>query len=524
MASLSKTAIEWAIDHHSNQRDTDIFPRAFEYDAISHCRDDVITALSKQDICQWSTRPFNRCLVPKHRHGFRIATQLDPLDMLFFTSLCIEIGEEIEKARLSTNRNIAFSYRFLPDSTQFLMFGKNMGYQEFQEHNRQLAQESDFVVITDIADFYPRIYLHRLENALHSALRAYPTYAKAIIQLIKGWNLNISYGIPVGNNPSRLLAELVISDVDRGLVAEDFVFTRYVDDYRIFCSSRQEAYQRLARLAHILFHDQGLNLQSSKTRILSSEEYLKEISKTEDQEELDTLNADFDNIVAALGFDNRYQTINYDELEPELQAQIDALNLEGLLDRQLEQEEIDISMMRFLINRFAQLKQTSVLRKLLTGLDKLFPVFPEIVTYLIQLKNDILPESRVRVGNYLLNNLNGSVLSHLEFHHMLTFSLFADSNNWGDGDRLISIYNTLPDNLSRHMPLLAIGRAGKDYWVRQRKSEVDQMIGWPKRAFLYASSCLPKDERDNYYKALKSRLDYLDEYIIEWAKKTPIYS
>ncbi len=181
MVTLSSDSVRWAIEHLSRYQDTDIFPKAFEFDAINHCQTEAINWLSRQDICQWTTRPFRRCLVPKQRYGFRLATQLDPLDMLFFMALTYEVGEELEKTRIPVSENVVFSSRFAPDGSNYSMFSRDVGYFQFQEQCRMLAGCNDFVVVTDIADFYPRIYFHRLENALTSALPSLSTHAKAIL-------------------------------------------------------------------------------------------------------------------------------------------------------------------------------------------------------------------------------------------------------------------------------------------------------------------------------------------------------
>jgi len=524
MTSLSRSTIEWAIEHLVRHCDTDIFPKAFEFEAISYCREEVIKSVSKQDICQWQTRPFRRCLVPKQRYGFRIATQLDPLDIIFYLTLLLEVGEQIEKSRLSASHKIALSNRFALDNRDYLIFDRKASYPEFQAHSSDLVKNHGYVVLADIADFYPRIYLHRLDNALKSAIKSLPTHAKAIIQLIKGWNQNISYGIPVGNNPSRLLAELVIDDIDRTLFAEDMIFTRHVDDYRIFCDSRQQAYQCLARLANILYETHGLTLQSQKTKILTADEFVNEILETEERKEIEALAEGFDEIVESLGLDNPYEPIDYDTLPREIQEQIKGLNLKGLLDKQLEAEEIDISMTKFLINRLGQFRQKAPLRRLLTETDKLYPVFAEVIRYLARLTEDIKPNSRVKIGKFLLDKLKDSVIGHLEFHRMQIMSLFAGSNKWGNADKLAGLYNVASDNWFRRTLLIAIGKAEQYYWLRSKKSEMEQMPIWEKRAFLYAASCFPKDEKDNYYRAVKSRLDDLEKYVVMWADKKPINS
>ena len=251
---------------------------------------------------------------------------------------------------------------------------------------------------------------------------------------------------------------------------------------------------------------------------------MNEILETEERKEIEALAEGFDEIVESLGLDNPYEPIDYDTLPREIQEQIKGLNLKGLLDKQLEAEEIDISMTKFLINRLGQFRQKAPLRRLLTETDKLYPVFAEVIRYLARLTEDIKPNSRVKIGKFLLDKLKDSVIGHLEFHRMQIMSLFAGSNKWGNADKLAGLYNVASDNWFRRTLLIAIGKAEQYYWLRSKKSEMEQMPIWEKRAFLYAASCFPKDEKDNYYRAVKSRLDDLEKYVVMWADKKPINS
>src|SRR5206468_1072650 len=98
-------------------------------------------------------------------------------------------------------------------------------------------------------------------------------HVTALVRLLKSWNFTVSYGVPVGPAPSRLLAELAIDDVDRALKSEGATFCRYSDDYRIFCSSRRRAHEVLGVLANILFENHGLTLQQHKTKVVSVETF-----------------------------------------------------------------------------------------------------------------------------------------------------------------------------------------------------------------------------------------------------------
>lgn len=510
------------LEHFNQHNDTDIFHKPFEFQSIYYCKDEFINDLSKKDILQWTTKPYRRCLVPKQRYGFRLATQLDPLDMVFYFGLFFEAGEAIEKARVNASKNLSFSYRFAPDSTDFFVFDRNINFTEFQNFSRALANKYPFVAITDIADFYPRIYLHRLENALIKALPGLPNHSQAIIKLIKGWNQNVSYGIPVGNSPSRLLAELVIDDIDRFLLSENVVFTRYVDDYRIFCNSRQDAYKNLVRLANALHSTHGLTLQAQKTNILSSQEFIEQKIETEEQRVINSLAVDFGDIIQELGLDNPYEPIEYYDLPLEVQEKIDRLNLASLLNDQITKDEIDISTTKFLINRLGQVKSIEPLDNILSNIENLHPVLAEVIRYLAEIGGGLSSEKRTQIGALLLSKLHDSVLSNLEFNKMQIMSLFAGSNGWGNSENLVSYYCLDSEAFFRRTVILALGKSGQDFWFRMKKGDIDQLAPWDKRAFLYAASCLPTDEKKHWYNAIQKSRDYLEKCIIPWASKNPI--
>ena len=355
MSRLKADTLDRVLKHLETFGDTDLFPVPFEFKAIRHSWETEIKPhLLSQDIENWNTRTFRRCLAPKHRYGFRVSTQLDPLDAIFFTSLIYEIGGDIEKTRIPSSKSMVFSYRFKP-SVDGRMFDEKYNWDEFQKHSFRLATSGKFkyVVLADIADFYPRLYTHRLENSLFSCTSKH--YAKAIMNLIGQWNQKVSYGIPVGIAASRLLAELSIDDVDRVLESYGATHCRYVDDYRIFCENKSQAFERLAHLAQF-FDNHGLTLQQHKTKIMKISDFNQIILRTEETQELDSLAEKFYQILASLGIDNQYGELDYDELEPETQEEIDKLNLEEILLEQLEKEgNIDETLMRFLLKRLGQI-------------------------------------------------------------------------------------------------------------------------------------------------------------------------
>jgi hypothetical protein len=523
MGKLQEDTINWAIKRFETHSDTDIFPKPFEYNAIISCKDEVINYLEKQEIHQWQSRTSRRCLVPKQRYGFRLATQLDPLDMLFFFCLFLEVGEEIESSRIKIDKYVSFSYRFDLENEEYSVFKPEINYQKFQEYCEGLAKKFPFVVLTDIADFYPRIYLHRIENSLITACKSHTESAYGIIKILKQLNQSVSYGIPVGNDPSRLLAEIVIDDVDRNMLSEGITFCRFVDDYRIFCNSREEGYKHLSKLANYLYESGGLTIQPHKTKIVPTEEFVDNILKGEEKKVIHGLDESFNDIIEALGFEDPYKPIDYFELPIEIRSKVDGLNLGNILSNQLENDEIDIPLTKFLLNHLGQLRQEDTIELILENLDKLYPVITEVVRYFSNVGVTISQEERESIGRRLIEKLDGTVVSILEFNRMQILSLFAGSNSWGNSENFPRLFESERSIWVKRALILALGKSEQDHWFRTKKSSVNNFTDWERRAVIYAASCLPDDEKKAWFNSISSnRHDPLDNWIIDWAKKNPI--
>ncbi len=83
---LGKASLGWALAHIERFGDTDIFPVPFEYDAIRADWGALLPDLVEMELDRHPARELRRTLTPKSRYGFRLATQLDPIDALLFSS------------------------------------------------------------------------------------------------------------------------------------------------------------------------------------------------------------------------------------------------------------------------------------------------------------------------------------------------------------------------------------------------------------------------------------------------------
>jgi hypothetical protein len=522
-ANIGKDSLDWALAHAERYGDTDIFPTPFEIRAIRNSWDSLRDWLARQDLDTWSVRVLRKCMAPKGRFAYRVATQLDPLDFLFYTALVYEIGSDLERFRLPSSEQVVHSFRFAPSDVG-RMFDPSYGYSTFLQRCQELTEEGsfDYVVATDIADFFPRVYFHRIESAFQLAT-AKVDQARALLKLLKGWNERVSYGIPVGPAASRLIAEATLQDVDECLLAEGTIYCRYSDDFRIFCKSKAAAYSKLETLALVLQQSHGLSLQPGKTDILPTGQFKRKYLETPYSVELQRLREHFGDIVEKLGLEDPYEELDYDNLDKEAQNAIDSLNLYELLEEQLSREDIDIGLFRFVLRRLGQLNQSIGVEPIFAASEKCYPVVSAVVSYIGALKS-LESHRMLNIGKRLISVLKDSLIGQLPFHRCWLLNLFSESGQWGQQKVFPELYAAYPDPFTQRKLILALGHAKQQYWFRRMRGDVMQLSPWSRRAFLAASSCMAPDEAKHWHGSIKGRVDALDKVIIEWAKANPFYA
>jgi hypothetical protein len=124
----------------------------------------------------------------------------------------------------------------------------------------------------DISQFYPSLYTHAVGWAIDPKARERKNWnskkllGTKIDQALMDTDLKISQGIPIGNDVSFLLAEVVLSQVDKAMGLRPESSYRWYDDYEMSFETREEAEQALQTLRAELGRFR-LRLNPSKTTI-----------------------------------------------------------------------------------------------------------------------------------------------------------------------------------------------------------------------------------------------------------------
>jgi hypothetical protein len=130
-----------------------------------------------------------------------------------------------------------------------------------------------FLLKADVSQFYPSLYTHAIGWAIDPKLRnkahwkSSKLLGRKIDQALMNLQGKVSQGIPIGNDLSFLLAEVVLSRVDKASMLDARRSYRWFDDYELSFDNRDAAEQALARLAKELYSFR-LRLNHQKTRIV----------------------------------------------------------------------------------------------------------------------------------------------------------------------------------------------------------------------------------------------------------------
>jgi hypothetical protein len=271
---LSEESLAWTVEHFVKRRSNSLFPVPFEHLVIKNQITEFIGRAKQINLSEHSMIGHRRMLVPKSSIGFRLGTQLDPLDSIILTAVGYELGQRLENARIPLSDGVVFSFRFSPTADGEI-WDTQAKYSHFLERTHELAVSGDtsFIVEADISAFYhclrPRLIAVNLER-----LGVRRKHVVAVSRLLESLEIE---GLPVGPSVSSILAEAVLTPTDLHLLASGVRFARFNDDYRFFCRGEVEARQVLQLLQDSLARTAGLTIQDSKTNIVEKVKYVSRL-------------------------------------------------------------------------------------------------------------------------------------------------------------------------------------------------------------------------------------------------------
>jgi hypothetical protein len=520
MPVVKKEALDLAISNVATHGDTDVFPFPLEncwfHEQPSVIRE-ILEAIDRDFDGSLQKYPvlFEKSLTGVGYTGFRAATQIDPLWNAYFLALVLEIAPDIEKARLARDRRLVFSYRLEVDQQNSTLFAPDLGWRAFQETALERARNAEYVLSTDISDFYSRIYHHRLENALQQVTTNQEAVKRIRVLLLR-FASEASYGLPVGGNASRLLAEILLNRSDLFLLLRKVNFLRFVDDYYVFAKSREEAQAALVTMSEALLLE-GLSLSRSKTRLMTRAEFERSspladenVADSETESEARRF------LKVRLAYDPYSPTANDDYAH--LSAELDKFDIVGMLAREFKKSRIDETLVRQLVKSIRFLNPNArrgAVNSLLSNLATLYPIFPTVAILLRMLLPELDDEVRTRVFAKLRELLSsGSHITMVPTNLAYALRLLAHDRHEESDSLLVQVYDTGGMLLKRDI-LLAMARRRSSYWLSFIVRRFGVVTPWERRALLVASYTLG-DEGRHWRDSVRPLLDFVEQRFLTW--------
>jgi len=515
-------AIEIALKNIARHGDTDVFPFPLEK-LIFHDKAQESKDLLKQihanfdDFIARYPPDTLETLTQVGYTGFRWTTQIQPFWNAYYLALVITLAEQIEQQRISINDASVYSYRYEWNDEEAKLFSSS-SWKDYRQRSFVLSGEHKYVVITDIADFYPRIYHHRLENGLNR-LPATGDVPNRIMKLLMSFSKNVSYGLPVGGPASRILAELCLDSTDRMLLRNRVKFCRYADDYAIFCNDKTDAYRVLVRLSESLFNE-GLVLQKNKTKILTAEEFRSSTKLLDPKDSDDQLASDEQKLLnITLRYDPYSETAE-DDYEA-LKAAMTDIDIIGILGREVAKTNIDSTVAKQAIKAIQALEpneQYGAISTLLgeNNLEVLAPVFVTVMRAVRGVYENLSDHGQDFVDQKLIALYEAdSHLLSVDLNMSFYIQALAQKQSARKEEILIEIYERKTNPLIKRLILIAMSNWNCHYWLTDLKRKYAGLSEWEKRYFI-GSSYVLGDEGKHWRNHIKATWSPMDELTRDW--------
>lgn len=515
-----------AINNIVRHGDTDIFPFPIENHVLHDKPDKAVALLTKLDLDIKASLaehpPFNvGALAPVGYTGFRWATQIDPIWNAAYLSWVLSIADQIEAARLPINRERVFSYRYAWNEADAICFDRTVSWRSFIDKALEKAGSSAFVVSCDISEFYLRINHHRIENAIRHLPDSHYVYPR-IKSFLSHLSNTYSFGLPVGGPASRLISELVLAQIDTLLLSNGVDFIRYADDYYLFADSPDQSFKALVTLTRLLIENQGLQLQKSKTRIMTSAEFMSSNPLVHDNEEgaevplgssrqaLMSINVYFDPYSPTA-------TEDYESLRTELSR----YPVMEIIRAEIKKSRVDVKLSRRLISVTRYLEGSvldEAIRTLIEADEILYPVYYNV---LISAK-DVFPrlsnETQKGITRHIRKMIdNSSRVMTVDLNLQYAIRLLSSNDEEQSRQLMYQIYRSDRNEAIKRDIILALARWGDWHWLSDVRNRFRSLSDLSRRAFISASYVLG-DEGEHWRRSVKRELTDFEVLVKDWAE------
>lgn len=502
-------ASQLAVQNAFKEGLTDIFPRPFEIDLLKNehfateVQKIVESRLKSGALTGLKVHPIQHVLYPKKDpFDFRRASLMQPMDTITYLALVLTIADELETHRPQAAKHRVFSYRFKPKDG--LLFNPEYTFTAFDQYvsTQTKNPRTKVLVKCDIASFYDRLNLHRLESTL-LGLPLEKGRIKLINELLLFWANRDSYSLPIGGNASRILAEAALISVDDYLLSHGVNFCRFVDDYRFFAPDIKSAHAWLTLFVERLFLE-GLSINPAKTSLEDV------VSRRAPPPEVPVpalpsiKKRDVAPTRLIVGYTGTIPT-KFRELSEKESTELKGEDLNAILKKLKEQVVVVPDEIRRFLRILVAQSAYSTLNSLPEVLER-FPQFtPLAVDLLIKKSVDVPPDIRNKLVNYFMEKAD--IAERTPEYILIAVVRLLGSDGYAHKDALLNLFRNLKRNAGSYIGRCIID-AAESLATRNDALEIRQYFNradaWERRAIIrLVDKVLPEEETRPWLKNVK---------------------
>lgn len=516
-----KQAFEAAVRNISTYGDTDVFPSPFENFIMFDQPGEVVQLLETihADLDQaLALYPPNNIdtLAPIGYTGYRWVTQIEPIWNAYFLALTLAAGEAAEQVRLPESEKAVYSYRFELNPVNNKIF-KDSTWMDYKRRALELGSTYEYALASDISDFYPRIYHHRLENEL-DRINLQGDLTWRIMKLLQQFSKTVSYGLPVGGPAARILAEIALHPIDLHLNRTQIPFCRYTDDFHLFAHTREDAYRALSFLSEKLFNE-GLSLQKSKTKIMMAKE-LQDVSRFVDPlTQTEDLSPENKLLGLSIRFDP-YSPKAEEDYETLKQA-VRSIDIVGILSREIGKTAIDPLVTKQAIKAVRALPADLQDRAMATLIEPdnihiLAPAFITIMRLFRQTYDEFGTHVHPGVDSFLIKLVESeSYLLTNDLNLAYLLQVLGKEQSVRKEQLLVQLFERRQSPLIRRLIILIMAKWRAFYWLSDVKKRFGTSTSWERSSFILASYYMG-DEGAHWRLHIKNSLSPMERVIRKW--------
>jgi hypothetical protein len=299
----------------------------------------------------------------------------------------------------------------------------------------------------------------------------------------------------------------------------------------LFADNYEQAFRALLFLSEKLLNNQGLQLQKSKTRVMSGQEFVSTspLAFEAEPEDPATLpqnpklpEVDKSQARNLLSFSIRfdpYSPTARDDYET-LRKEIQKYDIISLLKTELGKSRIHISLSKKIVTAIRYIdddRRDDAVLSLITNADLLYPIYANVLIVARALFENLTKATRDLISENTLKLIRDR--SHIlqpELNLAYAIRLIAASEGPEKEEALNKVYAETRSSILRTDIILTMAKWRASYWLSDLKTKFRTLGPAERRAFLIASYTLT-DEGSHWRDHIKRELSPFERLVRDWA-------